>query len=202
MPESQDEDDSGYFPLVMTRKSKAQQSIVSDAQTLPNNGVNGSWSWKRILCASLKSFSFSACALFRFTDNEKVGRVRWKICGGTGRGDDEMCSCGLVLSCYDKVYNQSVCVCSVDMEPLILLPSSQVAHCICLSPLRPFRLSPLLSVSSVCWLSWDSWSKDLFRFFHGHVFCLDKEGIDEAASRQSQHTRRVYIKCLCWESFC
>jgi len=42
MPESQDDDDTGYFPLVMTRKSKAQQSIASDAQTLPNNGVNGS----------------------------------------------------------------------------------------------------------------------------------------------------------------
>jgi len=42
MPESVDEDDTGYFPLVMTRKSKAQKLSGSDTQTLPNNGVNGS----------------------------------------------------------------------------------------------------------------------------------------------------------------
>jgi hypothetical protein len=42
MPESQDDDDTGYFPLVMTRKSKARQlAQASLSQTLPNNGING-----------------------------------------------------------------------------------------------------------------------------------------------------------------
>lgn len=136
MPESQDDDDTGYFPLVMTRKSKAQQSIASDAQALPNNGVNGSWIEIRYFVRHWKSFSFSVCALFHFMDNEKVGKWGGKFCGGTGWGDDEMCSCGLVLSCYDKVYNQSGCVCSVEWNSEILFPPSQFAHYLYIC--RPF----------------------------------------------------------------
>ena len=47
MPESQDDDDSGHFQLVMTRRSKARKlaSVIvplPQNETVTNNGVNGS----------------------------------------------------------------------------------------------------------------------------------------------------------------
>jgi hypothetical protein len=42
MPDSQDDDESGYFPLVMTRKSKAALAAKAAAAQNANNGVNGS----------------------------------------------------------------------------------------------------------------------------------------------------------------
>jgi hypothetical protein len=38
MPESQDDEDAGYFPLVMTKKQKSQLA----ATTPTGNGTNGS----------------------------------------------------------------------------------------------------------------------------------------------------------------
>ena len=44
MPESLDDDDSGYFPLVMTRKPKGRQLSPGSptVQNATNGGVNGS----------------------------------------------------------------------------------------------------------------------------------------------------------------
>ena len=44
MPESQDDDEQGYFPLVMTRKSKGQTLSLGSptVQNATNGGVNGS----------------------------------------------------------------------------------------------------------------------------------------------------------------
>jgi hypothetical protein len=44
MPESQDDDDTGYFPLVMTRKAKGRGLPGSSPPLLNSteNGVNGS----------------------------------------------------------------------------------------------------------------------------------------------------------------
>jgi len=42
MPESLDDDETGYFPLVMTRKAKQRLPPNSPTGTITNNGVNGS----------------------------------------------------------------------------------------------------------------------------------------------------------------
>ena len=44
MPESQDDDEQGYFPLVMTRKPKGQPLSLdlSTVQNATNGGINGS----------------------------------------------------------------------------------------------------------------------------------------------------------------
>jgi hypothetical protein len=42
MPESQDDEDSGYFPLVMTRKTKNQLVAATAIDPPVGNGVYGS----------------------------------------------------------------------------------------------------------------------------------------------------------------